>query len=333
MAASGSRPEFSIIRSMKRPGLTPPFASATLFLIVACLSSLPAQEMAAGAGATKGSKRAEELLKRYDKNGDGKIDDDERADAKEGMMKDQIDRQMARATALPGGLEQFRVQALEMFDKNRDGRLDEEERQAAQKFVAVRDGAAINVTQLAKRFDQNGDGTIDAAEQATIERFIGELRALGGSQARSELLRMFDRNSDGKIDDEEFVEVEKFVRPRIESAPEQLRRHDTNNNGILDDAELPAAPQAILLWLNASGPTAMAGESPRLDELDRQKRIAEDLARRRAESERSAMSGEPTVSRKLTAVEEQARLNAVAAEVARRRAGREAAKGANPPPK
>src|SRR5687768_17068220 len=137
MAASGSRPEFSIIRSMKRPGLTPPLASATLFLIVAAFSIPPklwGQEMTAGA---KSAKRADELLKRYDKNGDGKIDDDERAEAKEVMMKDQIERQMGRANALSGGLEPFRVQALDLFDKNRDGQLDETERAAAQKFVAI----------------------------------------------------------------------------------------------------------------------------------------------------------------------------------------------------
>ena len=318
---------------MKRSGLTPPLASATLFLLLASLTNLPAQEMTPGAGNAKASKRAEDLLKRYDKNGDGRIDDDERADAKEGMMKEQIDRQMARATALPGGLEQFRAQALEMFDKNRDGRLDEAERAAAQKFVAIRDEAASNAAQLVKRFDRNGDGLIDASEQATIESFIGELRALGSSQARSELLRMFDRNSDGKIDEEEFVEVEKFVRPRIESAPAHLRRHDTNGNGMLDDAEWPAARQAILQWLNGTVPTAMAGETLPPGEIERQKRLLEDLARRRAESERNATSGDPAVVRKSTATEEQARLNAVAAEVARRRAGREAAQGGNPPPK
>lgn len=294
MAASGSRPEFSIIRSMKRPGLTPPFASATLFLITALALNVQAQEMMTTGPATKAAKRADDLLKRYDKNGDGKIDDDERADAKEVMMKDQIERQMVRTTSLPGGLEQYRAQALEIFDKNRDGRLDEAERAAAQKFVAVRDEAALNAAQLVKRFDRNGDGTIDAGEQGMIESFVAEIRSLGASQARTDLLRMFDRNTDGKVDQEEFPELEKFVRPRIEAAPVQLRRHDSNQDGHLDDAEWRAARQAILQWLNGSGPAAMDG-------------------------------GEIA-----TAAAEQARLNAVAAEVARRRAMREAADAAIP---
>jgi Ca2+-binding EF-hand superfamily protein len=261
--------------------------------------------MAAGAMSAKGAKRADELLKRYDKNGDGRIDDDERAEAKEVMMKDQIERQMGRANALSGGLEPFRAQALEIFDKNRDGRLDETERAAAQRFVAVRDEATVNARQLAKQFDKNGDGTIDAAEQATIESFVSELRAMGSSQARSELMRMFDGNADGKISDDEFVELEKFVRPRIESNPVQLRVHDTDGNGKLDETEWTAARKAILQWLNASGPAALTMDPIR----------------------------ELGLVRNPTPAEEQVRLNAVAAEVARRRAIREAASKAIPPSK
>jgi Ca2+-binding EF-hand superfamily protein len=266
-------------------------------MILTIVVPLPGQEMAGGAMATKSTKRAEELLKRYDKNGDGRIDDDERAEAKEVMMKDQIERQMGRASALPAGLEQYRAQALELFDKNRDGRLDDTEKAAVQKFLAVRDEAAVNAALLAKRFDKNGDGTVDAAEQATIESFIGELRAVSSTQARSDLMRMFDRDTDGKISDEEFVELEKFVRPRVESSPVQVRRHDSNGDGKLDETEWKAACVTILQWLNASGPSPLAMDPIR----------------------------ELGLVRNSTPAEEQARLNAVAAEVARRRAQREAA--------
>ena len=270
-------------------------------MILTVLPTLAGQEMAAGATAAKSTKRAEELLQRYDKNGDGRIDDDERAEAKEVMMKEQIDRQMGRAT-LPGGLEQFRAQALELFDKNRDGRLDDSEKAAAQKLVAVRDEAAINAALLAKRFDKNGDGMIDAGEQATIESFIGELRAMNSTQARSDLMRMFDRDTDGKISDEEFVELEKFVRPRIEASPVQIRLHDRNGDGKLDETEWKAACTTILQWLNASGPSPLAMDPIR----------------------------ELGLVRNSTPAEEQARLNTVAAEVARRRAMREAEKGIPP---
>ena len=152
MAASGSRPEFSIIRSMKRPGLTPHLVAATLFLALALARLSHAQDMRPMDGAIDPAKSMAELLKRYDKNGDGKLDDDERADAKEAMMKEQVDRQMARAGMLPGGLQQFRTQVMEMFDKNRDGRLDDEERAAAQRFA---DNYASATDDLKKQFDKN----------------------------------------------------------------------------------------------------------------------------------------------------------------------------------
>ncbi|MGH7946011.1 MAG: EF-hand domain-containing protein, partial [Opitutaceae bacterium] len=220
---------------MKRPVLTSVAASATLFLILPSAPSLRAQEMREDAPGSKAASKSDELLKRFDRNGDGKLDDDERAGAKELMLKEQVDRQMARAAELPGGLEQFRAEALQLFDRNRDGRLDEEERVAAQKFAAVQEAAAEGREQLKKRFDRNGDGTLDAGENARIDTFLSALRGLGGVQARREFLRRFDLNADGKIDEREFVELEQFVRPRVEASPEQVRRHDGNGDGKLDD--------------------------------------------------------------------------------------------------
>src|SRR5688500_17477397 len=254
MATTVAHAEFAIIRSMKLPGLSRRVVSATLFLIAASASSVPAQEAMTGGPAAKAAKRSEELLKRYDRNGDGKLDDDERADAKEEMLKEQVGRQMARAAALPGGLEQFRVEALQIFDRNRDGRLDDEERIAAQKFASAREEPGVDREELKKRFDQNGDGTIDAEERTRIESFLAALRSLGSVQMRFELLRRFDLNTDAKIDEREFVELEKFARPRVEANPEQLRRHDTNQDGKLDDAEWVVARAIIAEWLNGSGP-------------------------------------------------------------------------------
>jgi len=298
MAANGSRCEFSIIRSMKRPGLTPHLLSATLFLVPAVAPSLCAQETMATTPAAKAAKRADELLKRFDKNGDGKLDDDERADAKEVMMKEQIDRQMLRFAALPGGLEQFRPQVLEMFDKNRDGRLDDGERAAAQKFAESRQGPIEDIDDLTKRFDKNGDGRIDEEERAQVSAYLSELRALGAVQIRNDLLQRFDRNADGKVDESEMVELERFVRPRIEANPAQLRRHDKNNDGKLDETEWAAARIAIMQWLNAAGPAALENEPMRGEDLAipneqaRLKAIAAEVERRRSQRTETPKSGD-----------------------------------------
>lgn len=290
-----------MIRSMKRPGLTRLIPSATLFLILASIGASHAQDMTA-TSAARAAKRAEELLKQFDKNRDGKLDDDERAEAKEHMMKEQVDRQMARAAALPGGLEQFRVEAMQLFDRNRDGRLDDEERAAAKKFAVAREEGSGGQDELNKRFDKNGDGTLDAEERARVESFVSALRALGSVQTRFELLRRFDVNGDGKVDDAEFPELERFIRARVENSPEQLRRHDTNGDGSLDDAEWTRARAAIAEWLN--GPNVAPLQSATVQPA----------------------SG-PSIEK------EKARLDAVAKEVTRRRAIREATKESTATPK
>ena len=333
MAASGARFESSINRSMKRSGLTPPVIAATLFMARAFALNSAAQDTMAPAQAARAAKRADELLKRFDKNGDGKLDDDERADAKEIMLKDQVDRQMSRTTALPPSLEPFRTQALEMFDRNRDGRLDEEERNAAHKYAVARQDDAIDPDDLKNRFDRNGDGRIDADERATIERYLTELRALGSPQIQMELLRQFDQNSDGKIDDNEFVELEKFVRPRVETSPAQVRRYDTNREGKLDDAEWLLARGAIAQWLNSSGPAALENESMRPDDPAMLRRMADEVARRKAQREGALQGKQSSMDAKHRVEAEQARLEAVAAEVTRRRAERAAAQKQNAPPK
>src|SRR6266540_644432 len=115
---------------MNRPGLALQLGVAILFLA----TGLPGAEPAAAAAAEKAramtpggmrGARGDEILRRFDKNGDGRIDEDERADAHEAMLKERLDRQRkfaAAGTATP----QLRARMLELFDKNKDGRIDED---------------------------------------------------------------------------------------------------------------------------------------------------------------------------------------------------------------
>jgi Ca2+-binding EF-hand superfamily protein len=257
-------------------------------MIFAPVLMLPAQETMATGPSARAAKRADELLKRFDRNGDGKLDDDERAEAKELMLSEQVERQMAQVRAVPGGLEAFRAQALQMFDRNRDGRLDEDERNAAQAFAARRKEAEIEGESLNRHFDQNADGKIDASEANAMQRYLAALRELGSTQMRAELLRRFDHDSDGKLSEGELGQVEKFLRPRIESSTPQLRRWDSDHDGKLNDTEWDVARAAITRWLNAAGPDALEFEpfsaTPRQVALEgeRLKAVAAEVARRRA---------------------------------------------------
>ena len=250
---------------MKRLGLFPCFLPATLFLAT-CLQAeevKPASPPAPLPAATATmSPREEELLKRFDKNHDGKLDEDETADAHEAMMQGQMNRQAAIGRA-PGG-EQARTWLLEMFDKNHDGRLDDDERAEARKYAEERglgaDGAVR--ADLVKQFDKNGDGKLDPDELAAMRQALRNRGAQNPRQMRDFLLRQFDKNADGRIDDAEMVELEKTMRPRMESNPQQMARFDKNADGKLDDAEWSAAREQLVRLLNAPLPGGPGAPAP-----------------------------------------------------------------------
>lgn len=160
---------------MKRPGLTPHFLSATLFLVAIGGPAVLAQEKMSSP-ARGMSARGDELLKRFDKNGDGKLDDDERFDAKEVMMQDQINRQMPRASVPPDAAGRFRVLAIEFFDRNRDGRLDETEWQEARTTITQWMNAPAPITAPASATAAAPEKKRTTAEEAArLERVAAEV--------------------------------------------------------------------------------------------------------------------------------------------------------------
>ena len=208
----------------------------------------------------------EEMLKRFDTNHDGKLDEDETAAAHEAMLKEMMDRQNPAAVSpnMAGG-QRFRQQMLARFDKNHDGQLDDGERAEMQKYLQAQGLTPTGAVreELIKRFDKNGDSRLDAEETAALQKFLQERRAQSGAgkgggggpaQMREFLLQQFDKNGDGKIDDSEMVELERVTRPRMEKNPQQLQRYDTNHDGKIDDAEWAGAREQIVRLLNAPAP-------------------------------------------------------------------------------
>lgn len=98
-----------------------------------------------------------ELLRRYDTNHDGKLDETELAAAHENMLKEG-DKGGRRG--------KVRAELLKRFDKNGDGQLDETERAEMRKYFLG-------------RFDKNGDGRLDEEERAAMrEEFKAQAKAL-----------------------------------------------------------------------------------------------------------------------------------------------------------
>lgn len=264
---------------MKLPGLSLAALAATLFLAHGVTAQPPADRRPAPAPADAPARaalstRAADLLQRFDKNADGRLDDTEVADARETMLQEQMARQAAQA-ARPNA-EPFRQRLLELFDKNRDGRLDDEERAAARQYADER-GLGENGEvreELLKRFDQNADGKLDDAERAALQRFLQE-RSGGRGQSPTP--------SGGK---NEVAELEKFLRASMESSAAQMTRFDRNGDGKLDDAEWSAAREQLVRMLQGSE-ESLAGNSRAVDDRKRLEAVAAEVAKRRAMREKA----------------------------------------------
>ncbi len=218
-------------------------------------------------GPPRGKKR-EEIIKRFDKDGDGKLNDEEKRAAREAFMK-------MRGGKGRGGPPQFnREEILKKFDKNGDGKLDDDERKAAREaFMKKRGGKGrggrpqFNREEILKKFDKNGDGKLDdderkAAREAFMKKRGGKGRGGRPQFNREEIIKKFDKDGDGKLNDEERKALrEAFMkrrggkggggkgRPggpgaRIDRA-ELLKKFDANGDGKLDDDERAKAREAL----------------------------------------------------------------------------------------
>ena len=251
MAAITLCRKISIVRTMKRSGLTPHLASATLFLLgaghVMAAEKNPATSAAAPAAETAESASAR--MKRFDKDGDGMLDDAERAAAKEALKREPLEPQKSRAAGSLAGQDGFRQKMVGMFDKNKDGRLDEEERAVAQKFAAERGAAGRGEMreEVMKRFDKNGDGQLDGAEREAAQRYMRE--------------RM-EKSVAATAPANDHAALENVLRTAVEGNAAQLRRFDADKNGKLDDQEWSAARTEIQKWAaGAPHEKAVAGRS------------------------------------------------------------------------
>jgi len=117
--------------------------------------------------------RAAEFLKKFDKDGDGKLSDAERAEA-------------MKSRGGPGGRpDPARMQELvKKFDKDGDGKLSETEREAARAEMAKNRPAggrpdAAKMQEIIKKFDKDGDGKLNDAEREAARAEMGKNRPAG----------------------------------------------------------------------------------------------------------------------------------------------------------
>jgi Ca2+-binding EF-hand superfamily protein len=181
------------------------------------------------------------LLEKFDKNGDGKLDDEEREAARAALIKQapqgdpevrpirerrtpsQIARDRRRAE-FDARRRQFEL----LYDKNKDGELSDEEREALREEFRKR--GEQRRQEFMERYDKNGDGDIDDSEREAI-RADREKR-------RDEFMKKWDKDGNGDIDEKEREAIRESFRKRREEA---TAKYDENKDGILSFEEMDKA--------------------------------------------------------------------------------------------
>ena len=139
----------------------------TMLIMVAALAgvSLFAQEARGpkggpGGGAAKSDmpgldlKTRIQLMKQFDKDGDGRLNDEERAEAMKALKDKTADLEQMR--------KKFAQEIIAKFDKDGDGKLSREERRA------MFDEARKKREALIKKYDADGDGKLNDAEKTKL---------------------------------------------------------------------------------------------------------------------------------------------------------------------
>jgi hypothetical protein len=156
------------------------FSLTTSIVLIA--TSLPVATLSAEEGRPLQSPELRErVLKKFDKNGNGQLDPDERQAAKEAMEKRQGESGGLSGTKESAQQDPDRMKRiLEAFDLNKDGKLDDAERAAAKAEREKRRGQAPASAgrgpasekmrdEMLKRFDRDGDGKLSDAERAAAK--------------------------------------------------------------------------------------------------------------------------------------------------------------------
>ena len=118
----------------------------TLIVIAAAIGLSGAAHAEEGKGPRPPHKLPPEVIAKFDKDGDGKLNDDEKAEAKAALGE----REAAR-----------KKEMLEKFDADKDGKLNDDEKAAMREEVKKK---------ILEKFDKDGDGKLNEEERAELRK-------------------------------------------------------------------------------------------------------------------------------------------------------------------
>ncbi|MFT5422316.1 MAG: hypothetical protein ACI89L_000073 [Phycisphaerales bacterium] len=205
LAAAPVRPVHNPASGSAAPSRAAPVATGMSYTDLATEKSL--------AKAEEDKQKYEELVLKHDLDGDGELNDEEKAamweEIKQLYMADRIAR----------------------FDKDGDGELNEQEERSARLSDLLRSDYGQG---LAQRYDIDRDGVLNDAEIASLEA--------GLAQLKRQVVDKNDLDGDGGLDDlEQEIAKESYEDRMARLKGGYEARHDTDGDGALSEAEQAAA--------------------------------------------------------------------------------------------
>ena len=188
-----------------------------------------------------------QLLEKYDANGNGEIDEDERDKMRDDYRK--------RAE------EQRKQWELQRYDANKDGELDEQElaKQAAdreereKRMAEYRAQAEERRKKWIAEWDADGDGELNEKERDAMR----ETYRRRADEARQEYLKKWDADGNGELSDEERQASRDDIRRRYE---ERRKAMDADGDGQVSSEESRAYREALEKKYDADGDGELSGE-------------------------------------------------------------------------
>ncbi len=203
--------------------------------------------------------RMREFIREHDKDGDGRLNEEERTAAREAMRKrfveendtdgdgelSDAERDAARRKMRErweAERERRRQAFVEEHDKDGDGELSEEEREAArqamrkrweeQRTERRRQWLDRGGEEVMERYDTDKDGQLSDAEKDAAVKQMEERERERAEAMRRRMLEQYDKNKDGELDEEERAEARRQWR-------ESRRRGSRRGGGDGDNDQRP----------------------------------------------------------------------------------------------